>query len=143
MVSVDLNKPKNFNFLTQGRVKLLRLAVAEKDGTPHISSVWYLWKEGHFYITTSKDRLKVRLVRENPKVALIVDTDVTPYRGIIVEGRAKLTKANLREITLEIVKKYVAAKYVKSEFEDLMRYPRVLIKIKPRKAIDIMSYKTR
>jgi PPOX class probable F420-dependent enzyme len=143
MVHVDLNKQKSLNFLTKGRVKLLRLAVAEKDGTPHISSVWYLWKDGHFYISTSEDRLKVRAIRKNPKVALIVDTDVIPYKGIIVEGTAKLTKANVKEITLEIVEKYVPAKFVKSEFEDLMRYPRVLIKIKPLKSLDIMSFKTR
>ncbi len=143
MVHVDLSKQENRNFLTKGRVKLLRLAVAEKDGTPHISSVWYLWKDAHFYISTSEDRLKVRAIRYNPKVALIVDTDIVPYKGVIVEGTAEITKANVREITLAIVKKYVLAKFVKKEYEDLMRYPRVLIKIKPLKSLDIMSFKTR
>jgi PPOX class probable F420-dependent enzyme len=143
MASVNLKKKEFLGFLTNGKVKLLRLAVAEKDGTPHISSVWYLWKGGNFYISTSEDRLKVKAVEKNPKVALIVDTDVIPYKGVIVEGTAELTKRKLKEITLAITKKYVPAKYVKSEFNDLMRYPRVLIKIKPAKTIDIMSFKTR
>jgi PPOX class probable F420-dependent enzyme len=143
MASVNLKKKEFSDFLTNGKVKLLRLAVAEKDGTPHISSVWYLWKGGNFYISTSEDRLKVKAVEKNPKVALIVDTDVIPYKGVIVEGTAELTKRKLKEITLAITKKYVPAKYVKSEFNDLMRYPRVLIKIKPAKTIDIMSFKTR
>jgi PPOX class probable F420-dependent enzyme len=141
MVRVDLNQKKNIDFLTKGKVKLLRLAVVDREGKPHISAVWYLWKEGHFYISTSEDRLKVRAVRENPNVALIVDTDVIPYKGVIVEGTATLTKKDIKEITLAIVKKYVPSKFVKSEFEDLMRYPRVLIKIKPKKSIDIMSFK--
>ena len=85
--------------------------------------------------------MKVRVVKENPNVALIVDTDVIPYKGVIVEGKAVLTKKDNKEITMAIVKKYVPAKFVKSQYEDLMRYPRVLIKIKPKKSIDIMSYK--
>ena len=141
MVHVDLSTKKRIDFLTKGKVKLLRLAVVDKEGKPHVSAVWYLWKDGHFYISTSEDRLKVRVVKENPNVALIVDTDVIPYKGVIVEGTATLTKMDIKEITMAIVKKYVPAKFVKSQYEDLMRYPRVLIKIKPKKSIDIMSYK--
>jgi nitroimidazol reductase NimA-like FMN-containing flavoprotein (pyridoxamine 5'-phosphate oxidase superfamily) len=144
MVDFDLKKKKNVDFLTKGKTKLLRLAVVGKDNKkPHISSVWYLFKDGCFYISTSEDRLKVRAIKDNPDVALIVDTDVMPYKGVIVEGKAELTKENLEEITLAIVKKYIPRKSVKKQFEDLMRYPRVLIKIKPAKSIDIMSYKTR
>ncbi len=145
MVNFDLNKKANVDFLTKGKTKLLRLAVVGKDSPkPHISSVWYLFKQddGCFYISTSEDRLKVRAIKDNPEVALIVDTDVMPYKGVIVEGKAELTKENLDEITLAIVKKYVPKKSVKKQFEDLMRYPRVLIKVKPTKSIDIMSYKT-
>jgi PPOX class probable F420-dependent enzyme len=141
MVVVDLNSPKISNFLQRKPNKLLRLAVVGKDNAPHISSVWYLWKDGHFYITTSEDRLKVSAIRENPKVALIVDTDDMPYKGVIAEGIAEITKEKVEQITLEIVKKYVSVKRVKEQYEDLMRYPRVLLRIKPKKAVDIMSYK--
>jgi pantothenate synthetase len=106
-----------------------------------VSSVWYLWKDGSFWISTSEDRLKVRAIRKNKRVALIIDTDVAPYEGVIVEGEATLTKKNLREVTHAIAKKYVPPEEVEKEFEDLIRYPRVLIKIKPTKAIDIMSYR--
>ena len=107
---------------------------------PHVSSVWYLWLDGCFWISTAEDRLKVRLIKKNPHVALVIDTDTLPYKGVIVEGMAELTKSNLSEITLKIVKRYVSKKEVKSEFESLMRAPRVLIKVKPKKALDIMSY---
>lgn len=141
MVRVNLDSRKSFDFLTKGQTKLLRLAVAGANGTPHVSSVWYLWKDDYFYISTSEERLKVRTVRDNPRVALVIDTDQLPYEGVIVEGTAKLTKKNVREITLAIVKKYVPVKDVRAQFDELMHYPRILIKIKPRKAIDIMSYK--
>ncbi len=143
MVDVDLTKKKYFEFLTKGRPKLLRLAVVGKKRRPHVSSVWYIWKDNYFYISTSEDRLKAKVLRDNPNVALIIDTDVKPYNGVIVEGKAELTKKNVKDVTLSIAKRYVSKKYVKAQFEDLMRHPRVLVKVKPKKSIDIMSYKTR
>ena len=140
MVDVDLTEKQYFEFLTKGKPKLLRLAVVGKDGKPHISSVWYLWKDGYFFISTSEDRLKAKVVRDNPNVALIVDTDVRPYKGVIVEGKAELTMMNVKEVTLSITKRFVSKEKVETQFEDLMRYPRVLIKVKPKKSIDIMSY---
>jgi general stress protein 26 len=143
LVRVNLREKGVDNFLTRGKPKLLRLAVASVKGgcTPHISSVWYLWYKGYFWITTSEDRLKVKAIRENPKVALMIDTDMPPYKGVIVEGSAKLTKEDVEKITLAIVKRYVPQNRVERQFESLMRYPRILINVKPKKSIDIMSYK--
>ena len=83
----------------------------------------------------------MKIIKENPHVALIVDTDTLPYKGVIVEGLAELTKLNLSEITLKIVERYVSKKEVKKQFASLMRAPRVLIRIRPKKALDIMSYR--
>jgi nitroimidazol reductase NimA-like FMN-containing flavoprotein (pyridoxamine 5'-phosphate oxidase superfamily) len=140
MVLVNLRSEKISRFLTRPQSKLLRLAVVTEDETPHISSVWYLWRNGCFYISTSEDRLKVRAIKHNPNVALVVDTDVMPYEGVIVEGVATITKRRVGEITLAIVKRYVLPKFADKQFQDLMRYPRILIKVKPKRALDIMSY---
>ena len=65
----------------------------------------------------------MKIIKENPHVALIIDTDARPYRGVIVEGLAELTKSNLPAITLKIVERYVSKKDVKKQFESLMRAP--------------------
>jgi PPOX class probable F420-dependent enzyme len=140
LTQVDLAKKNIEKFLTGGRPKLLRLAVS-RGGKPHVSSVWYLWKEGRIWISTAEDRLKVKIIRQNPNVALIVDTDTQPYQGLIMEGRAKLTKRKVREVTYEIANRYVAKSVVEEQFESLMRAPRILISVEPEKAIDIMSYR--
>jgi hypothetical protein len=64
-----------------------------------------------------------------------------PYEGVTVEGKAVLTKKNIQGITLAIVRKYIEKKNVHEQYDSLMRAPRVLIKIKPIKSIDIMSYR--
>ncbi|MHB1908519.1 MAG: pyridoxamine 5'-phosphate oxidase family protein [Nitrososphaerales archaeon] len=142
-MKVNLDDAERKKFLREGRTKLLRLAVVDSKNRPHISSVWYLWDGRNFWVSTSEDRLKAKLVRENPNVALIVDTDVFPYEGIIVEGVATLTKRNVSRMTLEIVKRYITRRYVKSQFQSLMKSKRILMRIRPLKAIDIMSYEDR
>lgn len=137
---VNLKDKKIERFLTKGRTKLLRLAVY-LDGAPHVSSVWYVWDGRNFWISTAEDRLKVRAIRKNPSVALIIDTDIQPYEGIIVEGKASLTKVRVKDITFKIAKRYMPRSDLKQEFKELMRSPRILIRVKPEKAIDIMSYK--
>ena len=122
----------------------MRLAVVSQSGKrnfPHVSSVWYLFRDDCFWISTSEDRLKVKAIKQNDRVALIIDNDLAPYNGIIVEGTATLTKENVGTITREIVKRYVPRKHVKKQFEDLMKYPRILIRVKPLKTMDIMSYR--
>jgi PPOX class probable F420-dependent enzyme len=137
---VKVNLKEREDFLTQGPPKLLRLAVLV-NGKPRVSSVWYLWSQNHFWISTSEDRLKVKAIRKNPHVSLIVDNDTLPYEGVIVEGEATLTKEELEKITMAIVEKYVDKKDAKAQYDSLMHAPRILIKIKPSAAIDIMSYK--
>ncbi len=140
MTRVNLRRPATSRFLTSGKPKLARLALVRGE-KPHISSVWYMWRDGCFWYSTAEDRLKVKIIKENPHVALIIDTDTRPYKGVIIEGLAELTKSKLSEITLKIVERYVSKKDVKKQFETLMRASRVLIRIRPKKALDIMSYR--
>lgn len=137
MVHVNLNERAIMNLLSEPRVA--RLATADGHCAPHVSSVWFLFEEGVFWVTTAEDRLKVRNVRLNPKVALIVDTDLPPYRGVIVEGRAKLTWEKVRDVTRRIAEKYSSDPA--ATLDELMRAPRVLMKITPEKVMDIMSYR--
>jgi hypothetical protein len=94
-----------------------------------------------FWISTSVDRLKVKNIMKNPRVALIVDTDTPPYEGVIVEGLAELIHEGVRDVTRRIVEKYVSKNQWSTTFDELMRYPRVLIRIRPFKVLDIMSYR--
>jgi nitroimidazol reductase NimA-like FMN-containing flavoprotein (pyridoxamine 5'-phosphate oxidase superfamily) len=140
LVNVNLKDKTREDFLVHGPPKLLRLAVI-LGGKPHVSSVWYLRSKNYFWISTAEDRLKVRAIKKNPNVALVVDSDTMPYKGVIAEGEAVLTKKNVKGITLAIVRKYIEKKSVQEQYDSLMRAPRILIKVKPTKSIDIMSYR--
>ncbi|MEM3671066.1 MAG: pyridoxamine 5'-phosphate oxidase family protein [Thermoprotei archaeon] len=138
-MKVDLNEKWVSELLSENRV--LRIATVGADGQPHVSSAWFIFKDHKFLISTASDRLKAKDVAANPKVALIVDTDTMPYKGVIVWGTARLLKEGVLEATEEITARYVPSEHVKEQVAELMRADRVLIEVTPLKVMDIMSYR--
>ncbi|MDG6914619.1 MAG: PPOX class F420-dependent oxidoreductase [Nitrososphaerota archaeon] len=85
---------EEFRFLSQAR--LARVATAASDGQPHVVPVAYEFDGTSFYFAGRglERTLKFRNLRENKKVALVVDDLLTvcPWRprGIEVRGEAQL-----------------------------------------------------
>lgn len=50
--------------------------------------------------------VKIRNVRRNPGVLLSVATDERPYRYVVLEGQARLTKDGLAEVLERICVRY-------------------------------------
>jgi nitroimidazol reductase NimA-like FMN-containing flavoprotein (pyridoxamine 5'-phosphate oxidase superfamily) len=66
---------------------LCRLATASRDATPFVSPVTYILSEDddHIIIATDYGTKKLKNLKENPKVSLVVD-DYQPNRGVIIHG---------------------------------------------------------
>ena len=76
-----------------------QLATIRPDGRPHVAPVWYIREDEQVKVMTFESSVKVRNVNANPKVALSVATDGHPYRYVVLEGDAVVTKDNLeREV---------------------------------------------
>lgn len=63
-----------------------------RDGSPHTTPVWYMYDDGKFIVNTSLGRVKVRNVKRDDRVALLVHEE---YSYVLVEGRARI--ANERD----------------------------------------------
>jgi PPOX class probable F420-dependent enzyme len=69
------------------------LATVKRSGHPHLSTVLYEWDSAErvVRISTTADRLKVRQIRNNPRVALHVSgPDVWSFA--VLEGDAQLSE---------------------------------------------------
>src|SRR3972149_9447229 len=89
--------------------KLLRLATVDKNGVPYIIPVWYLYKNGNFYVGTNTSTKKAKNVRKNPKVSFCVDLGVhSPIIGVMGIGNAKLIlrKSHVSRIAEKILLRY-------------------------------------
>ncbi|MPZ99783.1 MAG: hypothetical protein GEU80_10695 [Dehalococcoidia bacterium] len=79
--------PPEFSaFLAEPRNAILSVARAE-GRPPHATPVWFVYSDGIFRISITRNRVKFRLVERRPQVSLVVD-DATGFRTLMVEGSA-------------------------------------------------------
>jgi PPOX class probable F420-dependent enzyme len=72
------------------RPLLAVLATRRSNDDVLLSPVWHEWRDGGFNVFTGDDDVKVRHLRRNPRVAIVVCEEEPPYRGIEVRGRARV-----------------------------------------------------
>ncbi|MFC7619052.1 pyridoxamine 5'-phosphate oxidase family protein [Microlunatus sp. GCM10028923] len=73
------------------------LCTLRRDGSPHVTPVWYVFVDGEFWISSGERNAKVRNVINDPRVSLAVEGGDAPY---VAEGRAVVHRDRLREDVL-------------------------------------------
>jgi hypothetical protein len=82
-----LNRPLSQELLARD---LTRLAYVGKDGTPRNVPIAFTWNGSEVVMCTAKNAPKLPALRENPAVALTIDTEVHPPTILLIRGRAEL-----------------------------------------------------
>ncbi|MFF1546079.1 pyridoxamine 5'-phosphate oxidase family protein [Streptomyces sp. NPDC058291] len=82
-----LNRPVSQELLARD---LTRLAYVAKDGTPRNVPIGFSWNGAQIVMCTPKNAPKLPALRDNPMVALTIDTEVHPPRILLIRGRAEL-----------------------------------------------------
>lgn len=60
-----------------------------RDGTPHATPNWFKWDGSHFYVSTTRNRVKYAIFRRDPRAQLVVD-DSTAFRCAITPARVEI-----------------------------------------------------
>lgn len=99
-----------FQELLGGRY-IASLATQNSDGTIHLTAVWYLFEDGHFFIATSSKSRKARNIAALGKASLMVDVRKPgAERGVSAAGKAELLSGRLStEINRRIHSRYMSA----------------------------------
>lgn len=66
-----------------------KLATTLKDGSPHVTPIWYMYDEGKLIVNTTTDRVKYWNIRRDHRVCFLVDEG---YPYVIVFGRGRIAK---------------------------------------------------
>jgi PPOX class probable F420-dependent enzyme len=111
--------------------ELCRIATASKDGQPHVTPVIYALDGEDIVIAIDYREKKLRNLRENPRVALVVD-EYHPNKGLMVEGECEILERGKEYLRLQRV--------LYDEFEYYRNNPwkegeSPILKIKPTKAV--------
>jgi uncharacterized pyridoxamine 5'-phosphate oxidase family protein len=69
---------------------LARLAYVAKDGTPRVVPIGFTWNGSEVVMCTATNAPKLVSLRQNPAVALSIDTEVHPPTILLIRGAAVL-----------------------------------------------------
>jgi PPOX class probable F420-dependent enzyme len=72
--------------------KSLQVATLNRDGSPHLTTLWFAVLDGDIVFETFTKSQKIRNLQRDPRIAVLVE-DGTTYaelRGVSINGRAEL-----------------------------------------------------
>ncbi len=72
-----------------GEHELCRFATVSSGGEPHVVPVCYLFIDDLFYVATDYGTVKYENVRENKRIALVVD-EYKPHKAVVVRGDVEI-----------------------------------------------------
>ncbi|UCD42852.1 MAG: pyridoxamine 5'-phosphate oxidase family protein [Chloroflexota bacterium] len=67
-----------------------RLGTFNEDGTIHITPVFFKYQDGQILIATQDPSRKVRNIKRNNNVSVLIDTTEVPFLGALIYGKAEL-----------------------------------------------------
>jgi PPOX class probable F420-dependent enzyme len=96
-------------FLSDG--KKVQVATVNADGSPHLTTLFYIVQDGRIAFWTYGRSQKIRNLERDPRISCLVETgdDYFELRGVSITGRAELVtdESGIREIGTAVASRMV------------------------------------
>ncbi|SRR6266540_5963755 len=119
------------DLLSQPRIAIL--ATQLPDGSTLLSAVWHAWEQGGFTIVIDGSDAKIRNIRRNRRVAIVVAEDDPPYRGIEVRGEAEFIEISAGAVLRRLAGRYLKNRDVEAYLERMRGWSEeaVVLRVEP------------
>lgn len=71
------------------RERIVWMCTLRPDGSPHVTPVWFVHRDGAWWVGTDGRSVKVRNVTADPRVSLAVEGGAAP---VVAEGHARVRR---------------------------------------------------
>jgi len=113
---------------------IARLSTLNPDGTIHIAPVYFKYDNGDIIIGTQDMSHKVRNIKNNPLVSVLIDNQTPPWKGVLIYGEAELDYEDVIAKRVSIFERYNTPEDARKIAADLASsFAPVVIRIKPRR----------
>ena len=103
------------------------------DGRPQLTPNWYLWHDGKVWVSTLDWTVKVRNVKRDPRVTLCIDPATRGTNYVQIFGTAEVIEGDVREMTLELIRKYEPQEEAALAHWEGIKEDRVLLVVTPER----------
>ena len=119
----------------------LQVATLDREGAPHLTTLWFTVKEGDFLFETYGKSQKIVNLRRDPRIAVLCEAGESydQLRGVSVQGRAEIVDAG--ESLLELMALLVERNHHELSAEQIaamaaqLAQKRVVVVVRPDKLI--------
>ncbi len=115
-------------------VYFAKLGTVMKDGSPHVTPIWYMYEDGKLFVNTTPGRVKYWNIRRDPRVCLLVD-DGYPYLVIFGKARIADERDPLKDIEALAIRYHGEEKGKKQARDYFRKQKRVSIEIIPDRVV--------
>ncbi len=109
--TVDCGQPGEVLELLE-RPEFAVLSTAEPDGSAHLSVMWVARDGDDLLMATKAGRRKVRNIRRDPRVTVLLHDRVRPARYAEIRGTARITDEDAYALVDELARRYTGAAHV-------------------------------
>ncbi len=111
-----------------------KIATVMKDGSPHVTPIWYVYEKGKLIVNTTTDRVKFWNIKRDDRVCFLVD-DGYPYVAIFGRGRIAKERDPKKDIEALAIRYTGEEAGRKSARERFWKMDRVSIEIVPERVV--------
>jgi len=72
-----------------------RLGTINADGTVHMTPIYFLYEQGQIVMASQVPSRKIRNIKRNSQVTVLIDVTDPVYRGALIYGTAELSYDNI------------------------------------------------
>ena len=127
-----LNEQELAEFL--GEAQFARLGTLNADGSIHIAPIFFRYEGGQILMATQEPSRKVRNIKRDRRVSVLIDNTQVPFKGALIYGTAELDYQ-------DVIRKRIAIFERRLSHEDAQTYASrlaakwkcVIIRITPQK----------
>jgi len=85
------------------------ISIAKPDGTVFSRPVWHRWESGRFVMQLPAGDRKIAMLERDDRLTILLAENRTPYRGLEIRGRARLSSDGYHARAVAICRRYVEA----------------------------------
>lgn len=82
-----------------------RLGTLNEDGTIHITPIFFKYENGIILMATQDPSRKVRNIKRNNNVSILIDNTEVPFKGVLIYGTAELDYEDVIQKRITIFEK--------------------------------------